>query len=204
MLDRQLQRTIRQFEQTLGVVENIDQTSRQLKEALESGKTIIVSTLQKFPVIAASIGELPGTRSALIVDEAHSSQSGESTKSLKTVLAVHSLEEAAEHADEEEPDDLEERIVSAMRKRGRLANLSTFAFTATPKSKTLQLFGVKRPDGSYEPFSLYSMRQAIEEGFILDVLQNYTTYKVYWNLLKKIEGDPHYERDKANMAVRRR
>ncbi len=200
VLDRQLQRTVRQFEQTLGIVENIDTTSRQLKDALESGKTIIVSTLQKFPVIASQIGELPANRFALIIDEAHSSQSGESTKSLKSVLAADSLERA-EQEDAPDADDLEDRIVEEMRKRGRLRNLSTFAFTATPKSKTLELFGTKMPAGHFEPFSLYSMRQAIEEGFILDVLQNYTTYKTYWNLLKKVQDDPRYDRAKASYLL---
>ncbi len=199
VLDRQLQHTIRQFEQTLGVVENIDQTSRQLKEALESGRTIIVTTLQKFPVIAEQIGELPGQRFALIVDEAHSSQSGESTKSLKAVLSSSSLDEAEqEEAGAETPEEeLENTVLEEIRKRGRLPNLSTFAFTATPKPKTLELFGNRREDGKFEPFHLYSMRQAIEEGFILDVLQNYTTYKAYWRLLKTIENDPHYDKNKA-------
>jgi type I restriction enzyme R subunit len=138
VLDRQLQATVRQFEQTLGVVENIDTTSRQLKDALESGKTIIVTTLQKFPVIAKEIGELPGKRFALIVDEAHSSQSGESTKSLKAVLASRTLEEAEEEEGKAETpeEELEERILAEIEKRGRLPNLSTFAFTATPKPRT--------------------------------------------------------------------
>ncbi len=201
ILDRQLQRTVRQFQQTPGVVENIDTTSRKLKEALELGKTIIVTTLQKFPVIAEEIGELPGERFAVIVDEAHSSQSGESTKSLKAVLSAGSLEEA-EGEDAPDDEDLEDRIVAEMKKRGRLPNLSTFAFTATPKEKTLELFGEKRADGKFQPFSLYSMRQAIEEGFILDVLANYATYEVYWKLLKKIEDDPHYDREKATYLLR--
>ena len=199
VLDRQLQSALRQFEQTLGVVENIDKTSAQLKEALESGKTIIVTTLQKFPVIAAQIGELPGKRFALLVDEAHSSQSGESTKSLKSVLSVPSLEEAenedaAGKTPEEERDD---QATAEMEKRGRLPNLSIFAFTATPKPKTLELFGTRRDDGSFAPFHLYSMRQAIEEGFILDVLANYTTYRTYWRLLKTVEEDPRYDKSKA-------
>jgi type I restriction enzyme, R subunit len=204
VLDRQLQTTVRQFEQTLGVVENIDTTSRQLKEALESGKTIIVTTLQKFPVIAKEIGELPGKRFAVIVDEAHSSQSGESTKSLKAVLASRSLEEAeSEEAGAETPEEeLESVILAEMEKRGRLPNLSTFAFTATPKPKTLELFGTRRDDGKFVPFHLYSMRQAIEEGFILDVLEHYTTYRAYWRLLKKIEDDPSYDRQKAEYLLK--
>ena len=204
VLDRQLQRTVRQFEQTSGVVENIDTTSRQLKEALESGKTIIVTTLQKFPVIVNEIAELPGKRFAVIVDEAHSSQSGESTKSLKSVLAAGSLEEAEqEEAGAETPEEeLDNRILEDMEKRGRLPNVSWFAFTATPKPKTFELFGSKRDDESFEAFSLYSMRQAIEEGFILDVLENYTNYKVYWKLLKTVEDDPHYEKGKASYLLR--
>ena len=204
VLDRQLQSTIRQFEQTLGVVENIDTTSRQLKDALEAGKTIIVTTLQKFPVIAAEIGALPGKRFALIVDEAHSSQSGESTKSLKAVLAPASLEEAeSEESNAETPEEaLENEVLAEMEKRGRLPNVSTFAFTATPKPKTLELFGTKRPDGSFAPFHLYSMRQAIEEGFILDVLENYTTYTAYWRLWKIVEDDPRYDKRKAAFLLK--
>jgi len=204
VLDRQLQTAMRQFEQTLGVVENIDTTSRQLKEALESGKTIIVTTLQKFPVIATDIGELPGKRFAVIVDEAHSSQSGESTKSLKSVLAAGSLEDAKrEESGAQTPEEeLEKAVLADMEKRGRLPNLSTFAFTATPKPKTLELFGCKRADGKFESFHLYSMRQAIEEGFILDVLAHYTTYKAYWRLLKKVEDDPRYDKKKAEYLLK--
>ena len=204
VLDRQLQAAMRQFEQTLGVVENINTTSRQLKEALESGKTIIVTTLQKFPVIAHEIGELPGKRFAVIIDEAHSSQSGESTKSLKSVLASGSLEEAEEEEEgaETPEEELENVVLAEIAKRGRLPNLSTFAFTATPKPKTLELFGETRADGKFAPFHLYSMRQAIEEGFILDVLANYTTYKAYWRLLKKIEDDPRYDRKKAEYLLK--
>jgi len=202
ILDRQLQRTVLQFEQTPGVVENIDTTSRQLKEALESGKTIIVTTLQKFPVIANQIEALAGSRFAVVIDEAHSSQSGEATKSLKKALSYASLEEAEQEQEEEEAEDEEDRIVAEMRRRGPQANVSTFAFTATPKPKTMELFGTKRPDGSFEPFSLYTMRQAIEEGFILDVLENYTTFRTYWNLLKKIENDPRYDRKKAAYLLR--
>ena len=205
VLDRQLQTAMRQFEQTLGVVENIDTTSRQLKDALESGKTIIVTTLQKFPVIAQEIGELPGHRFALIVDEAHSSQSGESTRDLNRTLASSSLEEAeAEDISDAatEAEELDNVALSQMARRQQLANVSTFAFTATPKPKTLELFGSRRPDGSFAPFHLYSMRQAIEEGFILDVLESYTTYRAYWRLLKTIEDDPRYDKSKASYLLR--
>ena len=204
VLDRQLQSAMRQFEQTLGVVENIDKTSRQLKDALEGGKTIIVTTLQKFPVIAEEIGELPGRRFALIVDEAHSSQSGEGTKGLKSVLAARSLDEAElDETEAQTPEEeLDDVVLAEMEKRKHLPNVSTFAFTATPKSKTLELFGDKQSDGSFAPFHLYSMRQAIEEGFIRDVLESYTTYNVYWRLIKKIEEDPRYDRSKADYLLR--
>jgi Type III restriction enzyme, res subunit./Type I restriction enzyme R protein N terminus (HSDR_N)./Divergent AAA domain. len=204
VLDRQLQTTMRQFEQQLGVVENIDKTSRQLKQALEAGKTIIVTTLQKFPVIAKDMGELPGQRFAVIVDEAHSSQSGEGTKPLKEVLSLSNLEdaereEAAADAYDSEVDNL---ALAEAAKRGRLPNLSLFAFTATPKPKTLELFGCPRADGKFAPFHLYSMRQAIEEGFILDVLANYATYKAYWRLQKKVESDPRYDKKKAEYLLK--
>jgi len=202
VLDRQLQRTVLQFEQVLGVVENIDKTSRQLKQALEDGKKIIVTTLQKFPVIAGEISALPGKQFAVIVDEAHSSQTGESTKSLKQVLSAGTLEEAEAEEAEAPEEDWEDRIAAEMRSRGPLPNVSYFAFTATPKSKTLELFGTQRRDGSYLPFSLYTMRQAIEEGYILDVLENYTTYGEYWNLLKKIEDDPRYDKRQAVYLLR--
>jgi len=155
-------------------------------------------------MIVGEIGQLPGKRFAVIVDEAHSSQSSEATKSLKTVLGAGSLEEAeAEEGEAATPEEeLEDIILAEIEKRGRLPNLSTFAFTATPKPKTLELFGRQRADGKFEPFHLYSMRQAIEEGFILDVLTNYSTYKAYWRLLKKIEDDPHYDRRKAEYLLK--
>jgi type I restriction enzyme R subunit len=202
VLDRQLQHHVRDFEQVRGLVENIDQTSRQLKRALEEGKRIVVTTLQKFPVISDEIAALPGHNFAVVIDEAHSSQSGEMRKHLKSVLAADSLEEAAAE-DDEESEDWEDRIVDEMRTRGRLPNVSTFAFTATPKRRTLELFGTRQPDDSFAPFSLYSMRQAIEEGFIMDVLENYTTYRSYWALLKRAEDDPRYDRRKATSLLRR-
>ncbi|MBA2284267.1 MAG: type I restriction endonuclease subunit R [Ktedonobacteraceae bacterium] len=201
ILDKQLQRTIRQFEQTPGLVENIDKNARQLKDALEDGKTIVVTTLQKFPVIVNEIGSMQGKRFAVLIDEAHSSQTGESGSLMKKALTALSLEEAAAEEGREE-EDLEDRIVQEMKRRGRIPNASFFAFTATPKPKTLELFGVKREDGKFEPFSLYTMRQAIEEHYILDVLQNYTTYRAYWNLLKKIQEDPHYDRRKAAVLLK--
>jgi type I restriction enzyme R subunit len=200
VLDRQIRRTVRQFEQVPGVVEAIEQDSRQLREALEAGKNIVVTTVQKFPFIVEHVGKLPGQRFAVIVDEAHSSQRAESMTSLKRVLAVDGLEEAARE-DAAEWADVEDRIIAAMKRRGHLPNVSMFAFTATPKPETMQVFGTRRPDGSYEPFSLYSMRQAIEETFILDVLENYTTYATYWKLLKTTAEDPRYDRARANQLL---
>ena len=203
VLDRQLQQSVRQFEQIPGVVENIDKTSRQLKQALDDGKKIIVTTLQKFPVIVSETGQLPGCKFAVIVDEAHSSQSGESVKSLKATLSARDLDEAAAEEGDDDPPTWEDRIVESMQARKQQANISMFAFTATPKNKTLELFGERREDGGYEAFSLYSMRQAIEERFILDVLENYTTYKSYWRLLKTIGEDPEYESRQAKFLLRR-
>ena len=204
VLDRQLQRAVSQFEQTLGVVENIDKTSRQLKQALESGKTIIVATLQKFPFIAQEISELPGQRFALIVDEAHSSQSGETSKSLAMVLSSQTLPEAeTTEAFLEGPDaDLESRILAEIARRGPQPNISTFAFTATPKPKTLELFGTRQENGTFRAFHVYSMRQAIEEGFILDTLAHYATYRSYWRLSKTIESDPRYDKSQATLLLK--
>ena len=178
VLDRQLQGAIGQFEQVVGVVENIDKTSKDLLAALQAGRRIIVTTLQKFPVIAGQVAELPGKRFAVIIDEAHSSQSGENAKSLKSVLSVERLDEA-EAEDSGAPtheEEIEEIILKEVQKRGQQPNLSLFAFSATPKASTLELFGTKQPDGTFLPWHLYSMRQAIEEGCILNVLENYTTY----------------------------
>jgi type I restriction enzyme R subunit len=206
VLDQQLRSTIRSFEQVKGIVTAVEKhKSRELAQALMGGKDIIITTLQTFPFVAEKIGELPGHRFAVVVDEAHSSQSGETNRSMKEVLTAGSLEEAAkedgaERQDEE--DAVNAAVEAVMRRRGRLKNVSFFAFTATPKQKTLELFGTPQPGGGLAPFSLYSMRQAIEEGFILDVLQNYTTFKVYFSLLKKIETDPQYDRKKATYLLR--
>lgn len=186
ILDKQLQDTIHQFEHKLGVVEKIDENSTQLAAALVKGTPIIVTTLQKFPFVATKIGELPDRAYAVIVDEAHSSQSGESAAKLKEVLRVRDV--ASE--DPEDELDAEDQLRAVMLSRGKQKNLSFFAFTATPKAKTLEVFGRKNAEGQPQPFHLYSMRQAIEERFILDVLRNYTTYKTYWRLLKKTADDP--------------
>jgi len=203
VLDQQLQDTIYQIEHKQGVVQKIDKHSSQLAEALEKGANIIITTLQKFPYVIGKIGDLPARRYAVIVDEAHSSQGGETSKQMKEVLAGASLEEAARQEADTEEDDAQEEVIRSMKLRGKQDNLSFFAFTATPKHKTLELFGVKGEDGKPRPFHLYSMRQAIEEGFILDVLQNYTTYKTYFKLSKAIEDDPEVNKKKAAKAIAR-
>ena len=204
ILDQQLQNTIYQFEHKQGVVQKIDVSSTQLAEALAKGVPIVVTTLQKFPFVTEKIGDLPKRKYAVIVDEAHSSQGGETATELKGVLAAAVLrEEAANYTAEESLPDYEAEILKTMAKRGRQPNISFFAFTATPKYKTLEVFGRPGADGKPEPFHLYSMRQAIEEGFILDVLQNYTTYKTYYRLIKSIEDDPEVDKRKAARALAR-
>lgn len=195
VIDKQLRDEVLQFEQTTGVVAAIELHSTQLKDAINEGKKIIVSTLQKFPFIVGEIKQNKDKHYAVIVDEAHSSQSGETSRSLKKVLG--SLEEAEKENVKEEEKSTEEVVLEELESRGKQKNVSFFAFTATPKAKTLELFGTKNTEGKPEPFHLYTMRQAIEEGFILDVLKNYITFKTYFNLLKKIEDDPQYEKKKA-------
>ena len=200
VLDKQLRDTVAQFQQVTGVVEAIEKDSSQLARALEDGKAIIVTTIQKFPFILEKMGHIPGRNFALIVDEAHSSQAGESSTAVKKALGAAQLEEPDETADP--LDEITERIHAEIRARGPKANISYFAFTATPKPKTMELFGRQRPDGQFEPFSLYSMKQAIEEKFIMDVLRNYTTYKAFFAFHKRIETDPRYETRKAIKLLR--
>ena len=206
ILDSQLQDTIYQFDHVAGVVRPVKQGSKELKEAINDGVKIIITTLQKFPFIYQEV-ESTGKRFAVIVDEAHSSQTGTAAKKLKValgdteeVLEQYAREEAQE---ESRHEDYEDNLVKELSTHGTHQNLSFFAFTATPKNKTLQLFGEKQENGTYRAFHIYSMRQAIEEGFILDVLQNYTTYKQYYKIAKKIEGDPEYDKVKAARAVSR-
>ena len=204
VLDKQLQDTIYQFEHKQGVVQKIEIDSNQLAQALKDGTPVVITTLQKFPFVTEKVGELPARNYAVIVDEAHSSQSGESATELKGVLAGHAIrEQAKKEAGEQGLPDYEEEILRTMAKRGHQPNLSFFAFTATPKHKTLEVFGKKGPDGKPHPFHPYSMRQAIEEGFILDVLEHYTTYKTYYKLIKSIEDDPKVEKRKAARALAR-
>lgn len=210
VLDRQLQNTIYQFDHRQGVVQKIDEDSRQLAEALEAGVPIIITTLQKFPFVSAQLeklneerGEagkshLPERKFAVIIDEAHSSQSGETATELKGVLGGARLRQQAQELAQEENAVELERLFRSMAKRGRQPNMSFFAFTATPKHKTLAIFG-----RSGEPFHRYTMRQAIDEGFIEDVLKSYVTYKTYFKLIKKAEDDPNVERKKAAQALAR-
>jgi type I restriction enzyme R subunit len=222
VLDQQLQNTIYQFEHKQGVVQKIDEDTRQLVQALANGTPIIITTLQKFPFIAETLEKLheedhPGIsiatkdkQFAVIVDEAHSSQSGETAMDLKGVLnAEHLAEEAAGYAEEhgldvEDGDDADRLagVVREMLKRGKQQNLSYFAFTATPKYKTKKVFDEPGPSGE-SPFHLYTMRQAIEEKFILDVLKNYITYEAYFRLVQVGDDDPHVLRKKAARALAR-
>jgi len=210
VLDRQLQNTIYQFDHRQGVVQKIDENSRQLAEALEAGVPIVITTLQKFPFVSGQLARLnedrgeggkshlPTRKYAVIIDEAHSSQSGETATELKGVLGGAELRKKAQEMAEEEGEVELERLFRSMAKRGQQPNISFFAFTATPKHKTLAIFG-----RNGEPFHRYTMRQAIEEGFIKDVLKSYVTYKTYYKLIKKAEDDPNVERKKAAKALAR-
>ena len=208
VLDQQLQATISSFDHTLGSVETIDdkKSSKDLLNAINKGKRIIVTTLQKFPVIYEQVQSAVGKHYAIIVDEAHSSQTGQSAMKLKAALADVSdaLEEYAE-LEQKAVDEIESKdiLVQDMLSQGKHKNLSFFAFTATPKGKTLEIFGEPQPDGSFHPFHIYSMRQAIEEGFILDVLANYATYKMCYQIAKNVPDNPDVPTSKAVRTIRR-
>ena len=210
VLDSQLQDTIGGFDHTIGSVVLIDdkKSSQDLLQAIKDGKRIIVTTLQKFPVIYDLVGDTTGKSYAVIVDEAHSSQTGQSALKLKMALA--DTEDAlAEYAEmegkaEDEIDIKNDKFLQELVSAGRHKNLSFFAFTATPKDKTLEIFGDEHQDGSFHPFHIYSMRQAIEEGFIMDVLSNYSTYKTCYDI-EKADADAQEEvpSSKAAKAIRR-
>jgi type I restriction enzyme R subunit len=194
VLDKQIQDNIRQFEQMPGTVEYIDKnkTGQDLKNAIEKGKRVIVTTLQKFPVISDVIAQNNDKTYAVIIDEAHSSQAGESARHLRKALSL----EEAESADGEEKS-LDEIIADEIKAKGDQKNISFFAFTATPKSKTIELFGTIR-NGQKEAFDLYTMEQAIKEGFIKDVLKNYMSWKRYYKLIKRTElDDKEYDKKKT-------
>ena len=206
VLDRQLQDTIYQFEHAHGVVQRIDEDSKQLAEALIGDQArIIITTLQKFPWVVDKVRGLPERRYAVIVDEAHSSQTGDAARDLKVALGAKPETELEQAEREEEggvATDVEDLLASQVQARGRQPNLSFFAFTATPKARTLELFGTLDEEaGKRIAFHTYSMRQAIAEGFILDVLTNYTTYRTFWKVQKSIRDDPRYEEKKAKRAI---
>jgi type I restriction enzyme, R subunit len=201
ILDRQLQDTIYQIDHKQGVVKRVEKHSSELAAALKQGVPIIISTIHKFGFIADQVEGLPDRRYAVLVDEAHSSQSGDMAANMKEILGKGSIaakfkEEAGDVA---APDQAALRAAIA---RGPQPNLSYFAFTATPKAKTLELFKHTQ-DGKPAPFHLYSMRQAIEEKFVLDVLKGYTTYTRYFELIKAIEDDPELDKKKAARALAR-
>jgi len=218
VLDQQLQDTIYQFEHKQGVVQKIDENTQQLAKALSGSVPIIISTIQKFPFITQAIETLEkkgqdvkidtiGKRFAVIVDEAHSSQSGESAMELRKVLNKEGIQSAiAEQIldmDEEDlSDEAKEALLTEMLKRPQQKNISYFAFTATPKFKTLAVFNEPGKNGK-PPFHDYGMKQAIQEGFIMDVLEHYTTYKTYYGLVKSIEDDPEVPKKKAALALAR-
>ena len=218
VLDQQLQNTIFQFEHKLGVVQKIDENTQQLAKALADGVPIIISTIQKFPFISQAIKTLEskgksieiateGKRFAVIVDEAHSSQSGETAMELRKILNKDGIESAIaeqllDMEDETLSEEAKKNLLREQLKRPKQPNLSFFAFTATPKFKTLCVFNEPGADGK-APFHLYSMRQAIQEGFIHDVLAHYTCYKRYYKLIQKAEEDPEVPRRKAARALAR-
>ena len=193
ILDKQLQETIKQVEQVDGVVHPVDATSAQLRAYLESGKDIIISTIQKFSVIAEQIGKLKSKHFAVIIDEAHSSQTGESARNLRLSLS-QGIELGVTEDNAEEVSDIDAEILEVMEQRRMQDHISYFGFSGTPKNKTLELFGRKNDEGIFIPFDTYSMRQSISEGFTLDVLQNYTTFKRYFELVKSVSEDKEYEK----------
>jgi type I restriction enzyme R subunit len=202
VLDKQIRDNIKQFAQVNKVVEAIEKGSKQLKQALEDGKKIIITTVQKFPFIIDEIGTLQAKRFAILIDEAHSSQSGETASKMNWVLSDKEEEykSPADH-DPEQPTS-EDVINELIENRKMLKNGSYFAFTATPKNKTLETFGTKQADGKFKAFHNYTMKQAIEEEFILDVLKNYTTYQSYYKLNKAVEDNPEFETRQANKKLR--
>jgi type I restriction enzyme R subunit len=196
LLDKQLRENIKEFSEVKNIVAPA-YSSAELKAGLENGKKIIITTIQKFPFIVDGIADLSDKRFAVIIDEAHSSQSGTAAGKMNQAMGNNNAET------EEEEGDPQDKILEAMRSRKMRGNASYFAFTATPKNATLEKFGVKDANGKFRPFHLYSMKQAIEEGFILDVLANYTTYKSYYEIEKSIEENPLFETVRAQKKLRR-
>ena len=209
VLDKQLQGTVMSFNPTLGEVAVIDEKkhAKDLLAAIDDGKRIIVSTLQKFPVIFRDVKSVVGKRFAIVVDEAHSSQTGQSAAKLKIALGdlteaiAEYEEETGKKIDKSDLDSPETQLALMMCTHGRHRNLSYFAFTATPKDVTLDIFGTRQRNGSFRPFHTYSMRQAIEEGFIHDVLANYTTYKTCYQIVKATKENPEVPVSEAAKTI---
>jgi type I restriction enzyme, R subunit len=193
VLDKQLKDNIRLFSEVKNIVAHA-YNSQELKSALENGKKLIITTIQKFPFIVDGISDLSDRKFAVIIDEAHSSQGGSTAGTLNAVISAADGEEV--------PEDLQDVILEAMNRRKMGMNASFFAFTATPKNATLEKFGTQNADGKFYPFHLYSMKQAIEEGFILDVLANYTTYRSYYEIQKSITDNPIFDTAKAQKKLR--
>jgi len=193
LLDKQLRENIKEFSEVKNIVAPA-YSSSDLRTALESGKRIIITTIQKFPFIVDGISDLSDKRFAVIIDEAHSSQSGSAAGKMNQAMGTVN--------DEDEEDDAQDKILEVLRSRKMRGNASYLAFTATPKNNTLERFGHKQADGKFKPFHLYSMKQAIEEGFILDVLANYTTYKSYYEIEKSILDNPLFDTAKAQKKLK--
>jgi type I restriction enzyme R subunit len=193
LLDKQLRDNIKDFSEVKNIVAPALR-SADLKSALENGKKIIITTIQKFPFIIDGIADLSDKRFAVIIDEAHSGQSGQAHDTMNRAMGAGDVD-----PDEDDPQD---RILAAMQSRKMRGNASYLAFTATPKATTLEKFGEQQADGSFKPFHLYSMKQAIEEGFILNVLANYTTYKSYYEIQKSVEDNPLFDTKKAQKKLR--
>ncbi|RXJ51507.1 type I restriction endonuclease subunit R [Gelidibacter gilvus] len=193
LLDKQLRDNIKEFSEVKNIVAPA-YSSKELRDSLEQGKKIIITTIQKFPFIVDGIADLSEKRFAVIIDEAHSSQSGTAHDKMNEAMG--------QQLDPDEEMHVQDKIILAMQSRKMRGNASYMAFTATPKAITLEKFGVKQDDGSFEPFHLYSMKQAIEEGFILDVLANYTTLKSYYEIEKSIEDNPLFDTGKAQKKLR--
>lgn len=189
VLDKQIRDNIKQFSQVKNVVEAITDGSKQLKTALENGKKLIITTIQKFPFVVDEISHLSGNNFAIIIDEAHSSQSGKTAGKMNETLSSEEI-------------DTEDKIIQVMEARKLPKNISYFAFTATPKNKTLELFGKKNSEGKREPYHLYSMKQAIQEEFILDVLKNYTTYNSFYKLLQTAKDNPVFDTKLAKKKLK--
>lgn len=193
LLDKQLRENIKEFSEVKNIVAPAF-SSKDLKDSLEQGKKIIITTIQKFPFIVDGIADLSEKRFAVIIDEAHSSQSGTAAGKMNQAMGAGQ--------NEEDEEDAQDKILKAMQARKMKGNASYLAFTATPKNATLERFGAKQEDGTFKPFHLYSMKQAIEEGFILDVLANYTTYKSYYEIEKSIQDNPLFDTKKAQKKLR--